>query len=179
MGMEIGWSEMLVIAVVLIVVVGPKDLPKMLRSFGRTTAKLRQMAGDFQKQFSEALEEAELGDVKKAVDDLKGLNPATQIKKHLNPFEQAASEVRAGLDSLKSSATAAPTPEDQKPSEPLYTAPATEASPAAPEATKSTAEAKPTRKPSASKVAGSKPSTTRPQGAKPASRPAAKPKAKA
>lgn len=98
---EIGWTEMLVIAVVMIVVVGPKDLPKMLRAFGKTTAKLRSMAGDFQRQFNDALKEAELDDVKKSVDELRNLNPASQIKKQLNPFEKAASDVRAGLDTLK------------------------------------------------------------------------------
>jgi len=96
---DIGWTEMLVIAIVLIVVVGPKDLPRMLRTFGKTTAKLRSMAGDFQKQFNEALKEAELDDVKKSVDSLRGLNPAAEIKKQLNPFEKAAADVRAGLDS--------------------------------------------------------------------------------
>src|ERR687897_768248 len=70
---DIGWTEMLVIAIVMIVVVGPKDLPKMLRTFGKTTAKLRSMAGDFQKQFNEALKEAELDEVKKSVDSLRGL----------------------------------------------------------------------------------------------------------
>lgn len=95
---DIGWTEMLVIAVVMIVVVGPKDLPKMLRTFGRTTAKLRSMAGDFQKQFNDALKEAELDDVKKSVDSLRSLNPANEIKKQLNPFEKAAADVRAGLD---------------------------------------------------------------------------------
>lgn len=69
---EVGWTEMLVIAIVMIVVVGPKDLPNMLRTFGRTTAKLRAMAADFQKQFNEALKEAELDDVKKSVDELRG-----------------------------------------------------------------------------------------------------------
>lgn len=98
---EIGWTEMLVIAVVMIVVVGPKDLPGMLRTFGKSAAKLRSMAGDFQKQFNDALKEAELDDVKKSVDALRGLNPANEIKKQLNPFEKAASDVRAGLDSLK------------------------------------------------------------------------------
>lgn len=98
---DIGWTEMLVIAVVMIVVVGPKDLPKMLRTFGKTTAKLRAMAGDFQKQFNEALKEAELDDVKKSVDSLRSLNPTTEIKKQLNPFEKAAADVRAGLDTLK------------------------------------------------------------------------------
>lgn len=95
---DIGWTEMLVIAVVMIVVVGPKDLPRMLRTFGRTTAKLRSMAGDFQKQFNEALKEAELDDVKKSVESLRSLNPANEIRKQLNPFEKAASDLRAGVD---------------------------------------------------------------------------------
>ncbi|RWD03742.1 MAG: twin-arginine translocase subunit TatB [Mesorhizobium sp.] len=95
---EVGWTEMLVIAVVMIVVVGPKDLPNMLRTFGRTTAKLRAMAADFQKQFNEALKEAELDDVKKSVDELRGLSPVAEIRKQLNPFEQAAADVRSGVD---------------------------------------------------------------------------------
>ena len=95
---DIGWTEMLVIAVVMIVVVGPKDLPGMLRTFGKTTKKLRSMAGDFQKQFNDALKEAELDDVKKSVDSLRSLNPAAEIKKQLNPFEKVAAEVRSGLD---------------------------------------------------------------------------------
>ena len=56
---EVGWTEMLVIAVVMIVVVGPKDLPRMLRTIGKMTAKMRSMAGDFQKQFNDALKEAD------------------------------------------------------------------------------------------------------------------------
>ena len=109
--LEVGWSEMLVIAVVMIVVVGPKDLPKMLRTFGRTTAKLRAMAGDFQKQFNEALQEAELDDVKKSVDSLRKLNPAAEIRKQLNPFEKAAADVRSGLDTMMK-------PQAPKPAEP-------------------------------------------------------------
>jgi sec-independent protein translocase protein TatB len=98
---DIGWTEMLVIAIVMIVVVGPKDLPRMLRTFGKTTAKLRAMAGDFQKQFNEALHEAELEDLKKSVDDLRSLDPSSEVRKQLNPFEKAAQDIRAGLDTLK------------------------------------------------------------------------------
>lgn len=97
---EVGWTEMLVIAIVMIVVVGPKDLPNMLRTFGRTTAKLRAMAADFQKQFNEALKEAELDDVKKSVDELRGLNPTAEIRRQLNPFEKAAVDVRSGVDAM-------------------------------------------------------------------------------
>ncbi|MGB3896964.1 MAG: Sec-independent protein translocase protein TatB [Mesorhizobium sp.] len=113
---EVGWTEMLVIAIVMIVVVGPKDLPNMLRTFGRTVAKLRSMAGDFQKQFNDALKEAELEDVKKSVDALRGLNPAAEIKKQLNPFEQAAADVRSGLDNAmkpKPAADATSAPEEK------------------------------------------------------------------
>ncbi len=119
---DIGWTEMLVIAIVMIVVVGPKDLPRMLRTFGKTTAKLRSMAGDFQKQFNEALKEAELEDVKKSVDDLRSFNPANEIKKQLNPFEKAAQDIRSGLDSaLKPSppVAAQPAMTQAYPAEPL------------------------------------------------------------
>lgn len=120
--LEVGWSEMLIIAIVMIVVVGPKDLPGMLRTFGRTTAKLRAMAGDFQKQFNEALQEAELDDVKKSVDTLRGMNPKEQIRKHLNPFEKAAADVRAGLDNLSKSQAKLAEPEAH-PAEPLKAGP--------------------------------------------------------
>ncbi|MHA6643407.1 Sec-independent protein translocase protein TatB [Mesorhizobium sp. A623] len=113
---EVGWSEMLVIAVVMIVIVGPKDLPAMLRTFGRTVAKLRGMAGDFQKQFNDALKEAELDDVKKSVDSLRGLNPMTEIRKQLNPFEKAAADVRAGVDNVMKPKPAAA---EATPAEPL------------------------------------------------------------
>ncbi|MGI3126366.1 Sec-independent protein translocase protein TatB [Nitratireductor sp. PBL-C9] len=95
---DLGWPEIMVIAIVLIVVVGPKDLPRMLRSFGRTTSKLRSMAGDFRKQFDEALQEAELDDVKSIVDDARKLDPRNEIKKHLNPLEQVGRDIRSGLD---------------------------------------------------------------------------------
>jgi sec-independent protein translocase protein TatB len=104
---EVGWTEMLVIAVVMIVVVGPKDLPRMLRTIGKMTAKVRGMAGDFQRQFNEALKEAELDEVKKSVDSLRSMNPVSDIKKQLNPFEQAAADVRAGLQSALGSKPAA------------------------------------------------------------------------
>src|SRR6476619_4913907 len=60
---DIGWSELLVIAVVAIVVVGPKDLPKLMRSFGHYAGKLRRAAADFQRQFDEAMRESEVEEV--------------------------------------------------------------------------------------------------------------------
>ncbi|MER9574495.1 Sec-independent protein translocase protein TatB [Mesorhizobium sp. M0400] len=116
---EVGWTEMLVIAIVMIVVVGPKDLPNMLRTFGRTTAKLRAMASDFQRQFNDALKEAELDDVKKSVDSLRSLNPAAEIRKQLNPFEQAAADVRSGVDAVMKPKPAVEAASTEQAAEPL------------------------------------------------------------
>lgn len=104
---DLGWSEILVIAIVMIIVVGPKDLPRMLRSFGRTTAKMRAMAGDFRRQFDDALREAELDDVKNLVDDVRKLDPRNEIRKHLSPLEQAGRDIKRDLDK---STLAKPTP---------------------------------------------------------------------
>jgi sec-independent protein translocase protein TatB len=68
---DIGWSELLVIAVVAIVVVGPKELPKLLRSFGFYAGKLRRAAADFRRQFDEAMREAELEEVKQAIESVR------------------------------------------------------------------------------------------------------------
>lgn len=103
---EVGWLELLVIAVVLIVVVGPKDLPGMLRTFGRVTTQLRRMAGDFRKQFDDALREAELEDVRKAASDLKKLDPRSDIRKAMNPMKSVGDEIRSSLKA----ATQAPQP---------------------------------------------------------------------
>jgi len=195
--LEVGWSEMLVIAVVMIVVVGPKDLPRMLRTFGRTTAKLRDMAGDFQKQFNEALQEAELDDVKKSVDTLRGLNPAAEIRKQLNPFEKAAADVRSGLDTMMKPSTPTPAAAEAQPAEPLKNG-ATEMpgvagptvmpeppklQPSAPPPATSAAEARQAAAAAAFKAATSKPEPAKvadkPKTAKPAATPNAKPAAKA
>ena len=68
---DIGWSELLVIAVVAIVVVGPKELPKLMRSFGFYAGKLRLAAAEFRRQFDDAMREAELEEVKHAIESVR------------------------------------------------------------------------------------------------------------
>lgn len=96
--LDIGWTELLVIAVILIVVVGPKDLPPMIRAFGKMTKRLRQTAGEFRAQFDEALREAELDDLKNSVNDIRSLNPANTIRETLNPLRQMGQEVKSDLE---------------------------------------------------------------------------------
>ena len=65
----IGWAELLVIAVVAIIVVGPKELPRLMRTFGHYVGKLRHMAADFQRQFEEAVRDSEIDEVRKAMQE--------------------------------------------------------------------------------------------------------------
>jgi sec-independent protein translocase protein TatB len=67
---DISWSEFLLIGVVALIVIGPKELPGVLRTLGQYTRKVRGMAADFQNQFQEAMREAEMADLKKQVDEL-------------------------------------------------------------------------------------------------------------
>jgi len=142
---DVGWSEMLVIAVVLIVVVGPKDLPRMLRQFGRSTSKLRAMAGDFRRQFDEALKEAELDDVTETLSSVRKLNPMNEIRKHLAPIEDVGQQVRAGLDDAmkpQSKPTPAETSAEAVAAEPLKNGAAALPGEAAPKPRKTPARAK-------------------------------------
>lgn len=95
--LDIGWTELLVIAVVLIVVVGPKDLPPMLRAFGKMTSNLRKMAGDFRTQFDEALREADMDGVRQTIDDAKRFHPANAIREAINPLREMGNEIRSDL----------------------------------------------------------------------------------
>ena len=62
---DVSWGELLIVGAVALVVIGPKDLPKALRTLGQTTAKLKRMAAEFQNQFNEAMREAELDEIRK------------------------------------------------------------------------------------------------------------------
>lgn len=68
---DIGGYELLIIGIIALVVVGPKELPTLLRTVGRFVAMIRRQAQDFRNQFDEAMRETELAELKKSVDDLK------------------------------------------------------------------------------------------------------------
>lgn len=85
---DIGWTELLVIGIVALIVVGPKDLPGMFRTLGRFTGKARNMAREFQRAMNEAADEAGVKDVK---DMASGLRDATSpTKMGLDRLNEAA-----------------------------------------------------------------------------------------
>ena len=83
---DIAWSELLLVAIVAIIVVGPKELPAMLRTLGRMLGRLRSTADDFRKQFDEAVKEAGGEELQREMRSLKQNNPLNAIK---NSIEDA------------------------------------------------------------------------------------------
>jgi len=85
----IGYTELVVIALVAVIVIGPKDLPKVLRAFGRTMQKVRGMAREFQGHLDQAMREAGVDEIKKEITNLKSMNPVEDVKKEITSISAA------------------------------------------------------------------------------------------
>jgi sec-independent protein translocase protein TatB len=113
---DIGWTELLVIGVVALIAIGPKELPGALRSLGHWMGKIRRMASEFQGQFNEAMREAEVADIQKQIDSMtEGLDPIESLRKEV---DAAIGDNPATPDPAPSAATASaseavPPPEAQ------------------------------------------------------------------
>jgi sec-independent protein translocase protein TatB len=115
-------SELLVLAVVALVLIGPKDLPVAVRGIARMLKKVRRMAGEFQGHVDEMMREADLGDVQSTLRDLRGLN----VKGAINRFvDSDGTLARAFDDPFVEHAVPPVTP-------PVTTAPLLDAAPAPP-----------------------------------------------
>ncbi|MBL4599780.1 MAG: twin-arginine translocase subunit TatB [Rhizobiaceae bacterium] len=177
---DIGWTEMLVVACVAIIVVGPKDLPKMLRSVGKTIRKVRGMASDFQRQFNDALKETELDDLKKDFTDSQTFAPIADAKKAMEDFKKNVDDsvfdvekdisddtVIAKADVSAKSGAKKPVRKPAAKSTAKAKTVAKKTAAAKPAAKKSVARKPATRKPVA-KAAAAKPAAKKPVAKKPA-----------
>ena len=143
---DIGWSEFVVIAVVALIAIGPKELPGVLRMVGQWMGKARKMAAEFQGQFQEAMREAEMADLKKSFDEVKEAatgftsgNVMTSLQKDVSaalniddinkPAPNADASAASNLDAPAASPVA---PADTPPatSEPLVLMPESQPQPA-------------------------------------------------
>jgi sec-independent protein translocase protein TatB len=122
---DIGWSELVVIAVVALIAIGPKELPGVLRMVGQWMGKARKMAAEFQGQFQEAMREAEMADLKKSFDEVREAasgftsgNLMTSLEKDVNKaldIDVLDKPASAPADTTSAAATATETPAIEPP----------------------------------------------------------------
>jgi sec-independent protein translocase protein TatB len=105
---DIGGGELLVIGIVALVVIGPKELPGLIRTAGNAMAKVRRMAAEFRGQFDEAMREAELDQAKKAFNDIN--DTARSATTAFNPLETIRNEIKSVKDEIKTATTVTETP---------------------------------------------------------------------
>jgi sec-independent protein translocase protein TatB len=122
--LDLSWGEIMVVGAVALIVIGPKDLPKALRTLGNTVGKIRRMAGEFQSQFAEAMREAELDDVRKQIqgvnDSVGSLNPIESVRSELKSAVEGSSQPAA--QSRSSDLSSVPSSHPERVSSPATTA---------------------------------------------------------
>ena len=88
-------GKMLIVGIVALAVIPPKDLPRVMRTVGQTVGKMRRMAAEFQNQFMEAIKEADLEDVKK---EINSINEAARIDASFDPASVMREEITTAVD---------------------------------------------------------------------------------
>jgi sec-independent protein translocase protein TatB len=83
--LDIGWSEIAVIVVVALIVIGPKDLPKVLKTVGIWVRKARMLTRDFQNSVDEMIREADIEDVRRQATELRNINISREVEKTIDP----------------------------------------------------------------------------------------------
>jgi len=141
---DIGWSELVVIGIVALIAIGPKELPGVLRAVGQWMGKIRRMASEFQGQFQEAMREAEMADLKKSVDEMTdtaksytNFDPIGMVRNEIESLTAdkppaSTAEAAAPTTSEATSEAAPASVPDTAPPAPEV-APVADAAPAAPE----------------------------------------------
>src|SRR5580698_10017281 len=81
---DLSWSHILIVLIVALVVVGPKDLPKLMRTMGQWLAKARAMADQFRKSFDEMARQSELDELRAEIDSLRAQRPLADIEHSMN-----------------------------------------------------------------------------------------------
>jgi sec-independent protein translocase protein TatB len=108
---DLSWGEVLIVGAVALIVIGPKELPKALRTVGQMAGKLRRMASDFQGQFNDAMREAELDEIRKqvaSVNDAANFNPIQTVRDELKSAIESKPAAAGGEDTVSTASATVP-----------------------------------------------------------------------
>lgn len=111
--LDIGWTELAVAAVLALLVIGPKELPGLLRTMGRWMRKIRTLAREFQRSVDEVIRESELDDIRKQVRSLNSIDVEGEIRKTVDEDGSLRRTLSEPLDSgskEKTSSASSPDP---------------------------------------------------------------------
>lgn len=111
---DIGGVELLMVAVVAILFVRPKDLPVMLRTIGQYVGRIRAMAREFQRQFEEAARDTGVDDIKRGITSMQDLSPTNKVKEAFNSIGDEVDSVKSDVDSSLNEAGPVPKAKDEK-----------------------------------------------------------------
>ena len=120
--LDIGWQELFIVAVLVIIVIGPKDLPRAMRTVAAWVRKARSLAREFQGGLDDMVNEADLDDVKKQIESTKNFDFGEDIESALDPDGDFAddldmAEIEADLDAAAWTEAPKSKPTESKPTE--------------------------------------------------------------
>ena len=112
-------GKLLIIGIVALVVIGPRELPRVLRQVGQAVGKLRRMAADFQGQFMDAMKEADIEDLKKEITsitdsakaEVSAISDAAKVDINFDPVNEIKNDMTTAVDSVSPSLGLPPLPE--------------------------------------------------------------------
>lgn len=158
---DMSWSELLLIAVVALIVIGPKDLPKAVKVVAQLARKARTLAREFQSGFEEMAREAELHEVKRELESTASGDYARELEHSIDPGGQVARSLELQAEDAAGAATSES--QGSSPSAPgEAAAPAAAAATAAEDAVPETAAAKAPMEPPEAAAAGGEPASAKP-----------------
>ena len=103
--LDIGWQEFVLVSFVLLIVIGPKDLPKVLKTIVNFAKKIKSMAYEFQSSVNEIANESELSELRKEVSDLKNTKSLKSTKREIDSLKEINEDTKKIVKKTVTSAT--------------------------------------------------------------------------
>ncbi|ACB96276.1 Sec-independent protein translocase protein TatB [Beijerinckia indica] len=109
-------GKLIIIGIVALIVIGPKDLPRVMRQVGQAVGKMRRMAADFQAQFMQAMHEADMAEIR---ENMQKLGESAKIEANFQPLQDVKSHLTGAVASLPAAPVAPESPPSPEPTEPV------------------------------------------------------------